>query len=105
MVQSKDSGRFQLFDHGSAAANIAAYGSPSPPDVAENYARLRGTSVDLIAGVNDGVIGPENIRVHHERLLNAGVDVSYKEFEFGHLDFTFAVKEDLKLYMMRLLRK
>ena len=31
--------------------------------------------------------------------------VSYKEFDFGHLDFTFAVKEELKLYLMRLLGK
>jgi hypothetical protein len=31
--------------------------------------------------------------------------VSYKEYEFGHLDFTFAVKEELKRYLMRLLRK
>ncbi len=31
--------------------------------------------------------------------------VTYKEFEFGHLDFTFAVKDELKQYLMKLLRK
>jgi hypothetical protein len=31
--------------------------------------------------------------------------VTYKEFDFGHLDFTFAVKEELKLYLLRLLKR
>ena len=31
--------------------------------------------------------------------------VNYREYDFGHLDFTFAVKEELKLYLLQLLRK
>jgi hypothetical protein len=62
-------------------------------------------AIDLVAGLRDGVIPAENIRVHHAAMVSAGLDVSYKEFDFGHLDFTFAVKEDLKMYMLKLLRK
>jgi len=29
--------------------------------------------------------------------------VSYREFDFGHLDFTFAVKEELKRYLLQAL--
>lgn len=30
--------------------------------------------------------------------------MSYREFDFGHLDFTFGVKEELRIYLMKLLR-
>jgi hypothetical protein len=33
-----------------------------------------------------------------------GVAVSYQEFNFGHLDFTFGVKEELRIYLTKLLR-
>jgi len=29
----------------------------------------------------------------------AGCSVTYKEFDFGHLDFTFALKEELVYYV------
>jgi hypothetical protein len=31
--------------------------------------------------------------------------VSYREFDFGHLDFTFAVKEELKRFLLHSLSK
>lgn len=105
MVQITHAAKFQLFDYGSKAANLAAYGVPQPPDVGAQYGRLGSMPVDLVAGLQDGVIPPENIKLHYERMQEAGLQVSYKEFDFGHLDFTFAVKEDLKLYLMRLLKK
>ena len=43
--------------------------------------------------------------MYHTLMRRAPPQVTYKEFDFGHLDFTFAVKEDLKLYLLRLLRK
>jgi len=109
MVQCTHAGRFQMYDYGGAAANAAAYGPEyatrdGPPDIAAQYGRLGGMPVDLVAGTHDGVIPAANIRAHHSSMLAAGVRATYREFEFGHLDFTFAVKEDLKLYMMRLLR-
>ncbi len=33
-----------------------------------------------------------------------GVAVSYREYDFGHLDFTFGVKEELRMYLMKMLR-
>lgn len=33
-----------------------------------------------------------------------GVKVSYKEFDFAHLDFTFGLKEDAQQYVMSRLR-
>jgi len=31
--------------------------------------------------------------------------VTYREFDFGHLDFTFAVKEELKRFLLHALRR
>ena len=45
------SGRFRLFNHGSAAANRAHYGSAEPPDIAGDYGRLD-IPVDIMAGVH-----------------------------------------------------
>ncbi|GAX74610.1 hypothetical protein CEUSTIGMA_g2058.t1 [Chlamydomonas eustigma] len=105
LIQMARSGRFQMFDYGNSSANWAAYGGPKPPDLAANYGSLVGLPVDLIAGLRDGIVPPENIRIHLQLMNEAGVEVSYKEFDFGHLDFTFAVKEDLNMYLMKLLLK
>ncbi len=38
---------------------------------------------------------------HYDCMHSAGCDVTYKEFEsFGHLDFVFAVKDDLRHYVL-----
>lgn len=53
------------------------------------------------AGRTDGVIARENVVKHYEYMHSAGCDVTYKEFEsFGHLDFVFAVKDDLRHYVL-----
>ena len=55
----------------------------------------------LCAGRTDGIIARENAVKHYNQMQGAGCDVTYKEFEsFGHLDFTFAVKDDLRHYVM-----
>jgi hypothetical protein len=62
--------------------------------------------IDLVAGAADGIIPPRNVRAHYHAMLAAGLPaVSYKEFGFGHLDFTFGVKDELRAYVLRLLRK
>ncbi|EIE26467.1 hypothetical protein COCSUDRAFT_39557 [Coccomyxa subellipsoidea C-169] len=97
---TSQSGRFQLYDFGSAAANRAHYGSAEPPDIAANYGRLD-IPVDIMAGRSDGVIARENVVKHYDCMHSAGCDVTYKEFEsFGHLDFVFAVKDDLRHYVL-----
>ena len=38
---------------------------------------------------------------HYRTMQAAGCNVTYKEFDsFGHLDFVFAVKDDLRHYVM-----
>ena len=54
-----------------------------------------------LAGKSDGVIAKENVVKHYRAMQAAGCNVTYKEFDsFGHLDFVFAVKDDLRHYVM-----
>ena len=48
-AQWSQSGKFQLYDYGSSAANRAHYGVPAPPDIAGNY-KLLDIPVDIMAG-------------------------------------------------------
>ncbi|KAK9834097.1 hypothetical protein WJX84_003001 [Apatococcus fuscideae] len=91
--------KFRMFDMGSAAKNQQAYGQPEPPDVAAAY-HLLDFPIDIMAGRADGVIAKENVLMHYEAMRKAGCRVTYKEFDFGHLDFTFAVKDDLRSYVL-----
>ncbi|WIA40969.1 hypothetical protein OEZ86_004617 [Tetradesmus obliquus] len=104
-IQLYTSRRCQLYDHGSAAANVAAYQQPQPPVLSECFHALRGVPVHLVAGQHDGVIPPVNIRCHYEAMKAAGVDVSYREFDYGHMDFTFSAKEELGYYVSSLLSR
>lgn len=104
LVQWVRSGKFRLYDYGSALANRQHYdGEPEPFDVAANY-KLLDCPVDIMAGRADGIIARENVQQHYERMKDAGCSVSYKEFDFGHLDFTFALKEELVYYVRSRLR-
>eukprot|EP00775_Hariotina_reticulata_P003459 gene3459-3730_t len=104
-IQIIHSGRFQLFDYGSPAANIARYGSPKPPDIGSQYWRLAGLSVDLLAGSGDGVIPPANVRCHYRQMQSQGLQVTYREFAYGHMDFTFSMKDELRYYVMQCLNR
>ncbi|GBF99175.1 alpha beta hydrolase family [Raphidocelis subcapitata] len=104
-IQLYRTGRFRLYDYGSPAANRARYGHPAPPDVASEYWRLD-VPVDICAGAHDGVIPPANVRRHVAAMRAAGVDVSYREFDYGHLDFTFTTRDELRYFVLkRLARK
>lgn len=95
-----------MFDYGSTKANIQAYGSSEPLDIASLYgSRLKGIPIDLVAGTKDGIISDQNVKIHRDRMEAAGLEVSYREFSYGHLDFTFAVKEELRNYLLKLIRK
>ena len=56
--------------------------------------------VDIVAGKMDGVIAPQNVVRHYHHMKAAGCHVSFREFNFGHLDFTFAYKEDLRHFVL-----
>jgi pimeloyl-ACP methyl ester carboxylesterase len=100
-------GNFRFYDYGTALKNQAHYGEDTtkPPSVAENYWRLSDIPVDLAAGSSDGLIPPENVKCHLERLQAAGVRCTLRGFEYGHLDFTFGVKEEVNGYIIQRLRK
>ncbi|XP_058732320.1 uncharacterized protein LOC131603885 isoform X2 [Vicia villosa] len=99
LAQIKRSRRFRMFDYGSAPANIEVYGSPEPLDLGEHY-WLIDIPVDLVAGHKDKVIRPSMVKRHYRLMKEVGVDVSFNEFEYAHLDFTFSHHEELLSYVM-----
>uniref|UniRef100_A0A5B6YR46 Partial AB-hydrolase lipase domain-containing protein n=2 Tax=Davidia involucrata TaxID=16924 RepID=A0A5B6YR46_DAVIN len=99
LAQMKHAGKFIMFDYGSAAANMEVYGSPEPLDLGEYYG-LIDVPVDLVAGRKDRVIHPSMVRKHYKLMRDSGVEVSYDEFEYAHLDFTFSHREELLSYVM-----
>ncbi|KAL9239415.1 hypothetical protein vseg_013741 [Gypsophila vaccaria] len=103
LAQMKRSGKFRMFDYGNPRANMAVYDSPEPLDLAEHY-DLIDIPVDLVAGKKDKVIRPSMVRKHYSLMNEAGVDVSYTEYEYAHLDFTFSHREELLAYVMTRLR-
>ncbi|KAK9748216.1 hypothetical protein RND81_02G043800 [Saponaria officinalis] len=103
LAQMKRSGKFRMFDYGNPRANMEAYESPEPLDLGEYY-NLIDIPVDLVAGKKDKVIRPSMVRKHYSLMNEAGVDVSYTEYEYAHLDFTFSHREELLTYVMSRLR-
>ncbi|KAG1346998.1 lipase 3 [Cocos nucifera] len=99
LAQIKHARKFIMYDYGSAAANMEAYGTPEPLDLGEHY-NLIDMPVDLVAGRKDKVIRPSMVRKHYRMMKRAGVEVSYNEFEYAHLDFTFSHREELLAYVM-----
>ncbi|KAL3139966.1 hypothetical protein ABBQ38_004253 [Trebouxia sp. C0009 RCD-2024] len=99
LIQWIRTGRFQLYNYRSKDANREKYKQDTPLDIAANYGVLK-MPVDIMAGKSDGVIAKENVLMHYQRLQEANCSVTYKEFDFGHLDFTFAVKDDLRHYVL-----
>ncbi|CAA2988733.1 lipase 3 [Olea europaea subsp. europaea] len=99
LAQMKHSKKFVMFDYGSAAANMEEYGSPEPLDLGEYYGFID-IPVDLVAGRKDKVIRPSMVRKHYKLMKEAGVEASYNEFEYAHLDFTFSHREELLAYVM-----
>ncbi|CAN8292618.1 unnamed protein product [Cochlearia groenlandica] len=100
LAQIKRSCKFRMFDYGSVKANMEVYGSPEPLDLGEFYG-LIDIPVDLVAGKKDKVIRPSMVRKHYRVMRDSGVvDVSYNEFEYAHLDFTFSHREELLTYVM-----
>lgn len=103
MAQIKRSRKFIMFDYRSAAANMEVYGSPQPLDLGEYYI-LIDIPVDLVAGQKDNIIRPSMVRKHYALMTDAGVGVSYNEFEYAHLDFAFSHCEELLAYVMSRLK-
>ncbi|CAN7064670.1 unnamed protein product [Brassica oleracea var. botrytis] len=99
LAQIKHTGKFRMFDYGSRRGNVEVYGSPEPLDLGESYSFID-VPVDLVAGKKDKVIRPSMVRKHYKVMREGGVDVSFNEFEYAHLDFTFSHREELLAYVM-----
>ncbi|EFN54341.1 hypothetical protein CHLNCDRAFT_24871 [Chlorella variabilis] len=95
---------FRLFDYGTAAANRERYGTDRPPSIADHY-RLLDIPVDLLAGAADGIIPPACVIRHVHHLRAAAVPCSFRILPLGHMDFTLAVKDDIRLFVLAKLRQ
>ncbi|KAL4361801.1 hypothetical protein GQ457_04G038950 [Hibiscus cannabinus] len=99
LSQIKRTKKFRMYDFGSAAVNMEVYGSPQPLDLGEYYS-LIDIPVDLVAGRKDQIISSLMVSKHYRLMKDAGVSASYNEFEYGHLDFTFAHHEELLAFVI-----
>ncbi|XP_024356464.1 uncharacterized protein [Physcomitrium patens] len=98
LAQMMRAKRFILYDYGRRELNIQAYGTPYPLDVGANYGVID-IPVDVVGGLKDKLIPPTMVKKHFETMRSAGCQASYSEFEFAHLDFTFANREELMAYV------
>ncbi|KAL2635488.1 hypothetical protein R1flu_006967 [Riccia fluitans] len=95
MMQDK---HFRLYNFGQDG-NMKAYGTPTPLDIGANYGQVD-IPIDVVAGKKDKLIPRSMIVKHYETFRDAGCKVSYAEFDYAHLDFTFAHREELLDYVM-----
>lgn len=100
LIQLINTKEFKLYDYNSPAVNTAHYGTPTSTNIAEHYGELKGVAVDLVAGSRDGVISSDDVLTHYRMMDAAGVAVTYKEFDCGHLDMTFAHKDEIRRYVL-----
>jgi len=98
LAQMARARRFLMYNFGSKELNLRAYGTPYPLDIGANYGVID-IPVDLVGGRKDKLIPPSMIRKHYDAMKSAGCQASYSEFEFAHLDFTFANREELMAYV------
>lgn len=103
LIQLIRRGKFELYDYGSSAVNQTRYGLAHPPNVSDHYDLLEGIKIDLVAGTYDGVISKEDVMRHYNAMRDAGVEVTYKELELGHLDMCYSSKEEVLQYVSKCL--
>lgn len=77
---------------------MRAYGTTSPLDIGANYDVID-IPVDVVAGRKDRLIPSSMVKRHFDTMEAAGCQASFSEFEFAHLDFTFANREELMAYV------
>ncbi len=87
--------RFQAFDSGSRAANLAIHGSPHP----RRYRLSRSDfPVALFWGENDWVAAPEDVQWLARELPNVILNRRVPLRTFNHLDFLWAKDADKLVY-------
>ena len=105
IAQWAKDGKFRFYDYGSKEMNLFKHGRTKPPSVSENYRLLEDLPVDLIAGTRDGLVPAEGVKEHERCLKEGSVPVTYMEFGFGHLEFTFGVNDEVVSYVLGRLRR
>jgi hypothetical protein len=56
--------------------------------------------VDITGGRADKVIHRDDVHTHYQLMQGAGAVTHWHEFNYGHIDVTFAVKEDVRRYLL-----
>ena len=72
----------------------------TPIDIAANYHRID-IPIDIAGGIRDMIIPSDAVYQHVQHMQAAGKAVTFKEFDFGHLDFTMSSKEDLTHHVLK----
>ena len=49
--------------------------------------------MDILAGTRDSLTPPRMTKMHYEKLIDKGVEASYQELDFGHLEFAVHVRD------------
>ena len=98
LAQMMRTKRFIMYDYGNKELNQRAYGTPEPLDIGANYGVID-IPVDVVAGHKDKLIPSTMVKKHFDTMESAGCQASYSAFEFAHLDFTFANREELMAYV------
>lgn len=98
--QLYESRKFQMYDYGCPEKNLAAYGSPAPPDLLEHY-ELINIPVHFLCGSEDRLIPPEDVAVHFHALEATHPELAVMHVLDGvsHLSFTYAQNEQLISYI------
>lgn len=99
LAQMKRAHRFLLYDYGSRQRNQRAYGQNTPLDIGAHYG-LVDIPVDVVMGRRDRIIPAQMVKRHYLLLKEEGREATLREFEFAHLDFTFAQHQELLGYVM-----
>jgi hypothetical protein len=97
---------FRAYDHGSAEANVAAYGTAEPPDVLAGFEHIS-VPCHFLVGLRDNLIAPANVLAQYERLRSVRPALAHlKVFPgLGHVDFTYGNNQDSNAHVLEIVRR
>ena len=87
--------RFARYNHGNLVANLAAYGSPSPPNYEVSRVRV---PTHLHYGLNDAQADPRDVLLLAERLGGPVTAHVVPRATFNHFDFIWGGDVRVQLY-------